>query len=599
MRAHHDHTGPERVVCFAPHAGIWVHSFPEALVAKSLQQAGASVCFVGCDGAFSSFCIPMSAQGLHADSPRADKLTVCAACRRNRSALRFGVGLSGYVLDEVLGPAEEERVRTIVRTADRNAIEELAVDGLPVGRVAAYEYLLHKKRSRAVFTEAEWIAFVPRLENTLRSFFAAQRILERERATRLVLYNSLYSVNAAWRLVADRMDIPVYFIHAGLSLAHRLNAIMLGRDSTLRWFYRLMDTWPRWRDLPCAEADLAKVTDHFVEVLAGTNVFAYSQPKSGSTRDWRNNLGVRVGTPLLVATMSSYDEYVAARTLGEQPSEDGLLFPTQIEWVRALVDWMRTHPERTLLIRVHPREFPNKREGVKSEHAQMLEQALTDLPSNVVMNWPADGISLYDIAEHADVFLNAWSSVGKEMSLLGLPVVIYCPPLVQYPSDLNYVGTTRETYFAAIEAALRDGWSFENIRRVYRWGVVEYVRALIDIEDGFDYSEVVHTLPQRARNLVFAAPGVRQAYDLVRRPRVLRAQQRIADLVLSGAATLLDLPSPPEESSAGASVDLGTETAALRRQVRRLADALYRNASGPPRPGSLRAHLLSAASASP
>src|SRR5262249_38520391 len=155
-------------------------------------------------------------------------------------------------------------------------------------------------------------------------------------------------------------------------------------------------------------------------------------------------------------------------------------------WIRALIDWIRTKPDRFLLVRVHPREFPNKRDRKKSEHAEALERELATLPPNVRVNWPTDELSIYDVAEQADVFLNAWSSAGKEMTLLGLPVVIFCPEVLQYPAELNYVGTTRDSYFAAIETALRDGWSFEHTRAAFRWCVLELVRGLASIGDGFD-----------------------------------------------------------------------------------------------------------------
>ncbi|MEO8701409.1 MAG: hypothetical protein ABI867_15290 [Kofleriaceae bacterium] len=289
--------------------------------------------------------------------------------------------------------------------------------------------------------------------------------------------------------------------------------------------------------------------------------------------------------------MSSYDEYVAAQAAGGVPLQSTLLFPTQLDWARALIVWASHHPERFVLLRVHPREFPNKRDGRKSEHAAALERELAVLPDNVRVNWPADNLSIYDVAENADLFLNAWSTAGREMALLGLPVVTYCPTLLQYPAELNYVGTTQATYFEAIETALRDGWSFERTRRVYRWCVLELVRGIVNISDGFDFSdEPGRSVLQRAKNLVLSIPAVRQRYDLWRRPRTLRAQRAIAELILSGRETLLDVVPDP------APVELATETAALRTEVRRLIDALYGRATVPARPGTLRQRLVEAVS---
>ena len=133
--------------------------------------------------------------------------------------------------------------------------------------------------------------------------------------------------------------------------------------------------------------------------------------------------------------------------------------------IRALIGYVEGKENLALIIRVHPREFPNKREGVLSEHARILQAVLAGLPPNVKVNWPTDHVSLYDLANIADVFANGWSTAGKEMAWLGLPVVLYSNDLTLYPPSLNYVGTTKPEYFRQIEQALNDGWDPERIRK--------------------------------------------------------------------------------------------------------------------------------------
>src|ERR1041385_3448754 len=361
----------ERVLFFSPHAGIWVHAFPEALVAEAIGQAGADVIQITCGGAFGQYCVTMAALGVRQDSPPAERARVCVVCRRNRDHVRRGFGVEGYDFDTVLTTADEERIEDLLRRIDLRDVASFTIDGVQVGRAALYEYLITKKRSQVALDEADRPEFAPRVANVIRSLFAAQRIIERGRPTRVVTYNTLYSVNAMWRAVADAAGVPVYFLHAGPSLARRLGTMMIGRDSTTLAMYRLIEEWPALADVPATPVELAQVTDHFTEVLRGRNVFAYSTAKANT--DWRGTFQIAPGQKILVATMSSYDEYAAARALGEQPGEDSLVFPTQIDWIRALVEWIRDKPDRFLLIRVHPREFPNKREATKSEHARMNE----------------------------------------------------------------------------------------------------------------------------------------------------------------------------------------------------------------------------------
>ena len=164
------------------------------------------------------------------------------------------------------------------------------------------------------------------------------------------------------------------------------------------------------------------------------------------------------------------------------------------------------------------------------------------------------------------MFLNAWSSAGKEMTLLGLPVVTYCPTALQYPAELNYVGTTHAEYFDAIGRALGDGWSFERVRLAYRWCVLEYLRGLADLGDAVHLTEDVPSgLIARARRFALSQPAIAQRFDLLRRPDELAEQRRLAELIASGAATLLDIP--PKSRTVASEEE---ETELLRVQLSRL-----------------------------
>lgn len=576
-----------KVVFFSPHAGVWQHAFPEALVADALRTADARIVYVTCDGAFATGCVAMVSRGVTAEATKSQRDAICRDCRAARDRLRSGFDFDGYDLEAMVSATDEERIASLVARADPANLADFVVDGIEIGRAALYEFLIERKKLDLALTDEEWGLFRPRLVSTLRSLVAATNILDREQPDRIVVYNSLYSVNAAWRLVANQRGIPFFFIHAGLSLHERLQKVIVGRDTTLDWWNRTIDAWHAYRDVPCTPAQLSQVTDHVAQVIRGTSVFAYSAPKAREPVDVRGRFGVRPEQRLLVATMSSYDEYVAAHTVGGVPDPRTLLFPTQIEWVEALSTWMRTRPDLFLLIRVHPREFPNKRDSRKSEHAAALERAFETLPGNVRVNWPTDKLSIYDVAEQADVILNAWSSAGKEMSLLGLPVVIYCPSVIQYPTDLNYVGTTHASYFTAIDRALHDGWSFERTRQTYRWCVLELVRGLADISDGFDFVEdPPRTLFERVSRLARSPARIYQRRDLARRPVQLGEARRLVDVVIRAKTTML-------ETFPYAAGDLDSETAALRVELARLVTALYGGTDGPVVPGSLRARLTS------
>jgi len=127
-----------------------------------------------------------------------------------------------------------------------------------------------------------------------------------------------------------------------------------------------------------------------------------------------------------------------------------------VDWIRTLIEYVSKRPNLFLLIRVHPREFPNKRETRQVSTSALLASAFGHLPSNARVNWPSDDIALYDLANYGRcVFELLVRAQGKEMALLGIPVVAYSRDLMLYPPDLNYVANSEQDFFAKIGAGAR------------------------------------------------------------------------------------------------------------------------------------------------
>ena len=563
-----------KVLVFAPHSAVWVHTFPEALVAEALLQQGHEVLYITCGQALKDQCIVMHGAELSVRSPEAQRAAVCARCTSLAALVRREFGFRGWDLSQSVQESDQLEAQRITRETTRETCLQLEIDGIPAGRLALYELLLKYKKGNLDFTDEQWQEYRALLKNTLLVLFAMRRIMMAERPDRLLVYNGLYSVNRTACMVAQGLGIPQFFLHAGGNLAHRLQTLMLGRDHTYAYFKRLIEGWPRFRGRPCSRALLRRITDHLLVLISGRSYFVYSARAAGAGVNLRARFGVAEGQRLLVATMSSYDERFSGETVGALAPEASTLFERQVDWIQALVEWVRERPDLFLVVRVHPREFPSRRRGgVRSEHSILLAQALADLPGNARVNWPDDHVSLYDLANVTDVFLNAWSTAGKEMSALGIPVVVYSPGLLFYPADLNFVGTTREDFFTAISRALEAGWSFERARATFRWLAVEYGYGLLDISDSYPDQEgargpVLSRAVNRLRRRI--DPYYAEARDCRRRARALRAAHQVDQIVARELTTPLDTDADNPE----ASTSFEEETLALREQLGRLAQAL-------------------------
>jgi hypothetical protein len=256
------------------------------------------------------------------------------------------------------------------------------------------------------------------------------------------------------------------------------------------------------------------------------------------------------------------------------------------------LEFVKENDDLFLIIRVHPREFPNKREGLRSEHSILLEKEFFSLPPNAKVNWPDDKMSLFDLAEVADLFLNAWSSAGKEMAMLGIPVLLTWPHYAFYPSDLNYVAKNKDDYFLKVREALREGWSLKNIRKAYRWYVLEYERSVFDISESYRFKEgkesgfiarVIHYIEDK----IFRRYLRKRECKL--RAKKLESGHEIAKLIEAGKMINLDMNSVETDHSSS----LENETYYLKEELKRIMRFLYPGDDGNISGDTLRKKLIS------
>jgi hypothetical protein len=206
----------------------------------------------------------------------------------------------------------------------------------------------------------------------------------------------------------------------------------------------------------------------------------------------RKFFGISDDKYVLLAIMASADERFAASMIDAMPPFVEPMFPTQIDWINGLIEFVRKRDDIFLIIRAHPREFPNKREGVLSKQVVELQKLFVNLPNNICVNWPQDQISLHDLIKITDVGLNSTSTAGIELGMFGAPVVLYdSDQLFSYPAEINYVALNQEDYYQKIDIALKEGWSFENVRKTFRWLSYKFDHVEIDISDGFKVSDVI------------------------------------------------------------------------------------------------------------
>jgi hypothetical protein len=479
-----------KVLFFSPHAYFTVHALPEALVAENLAYKGAEIVSVNCNSAFKKHCLCMS-QVEYSDDVK--KKAICRTCQKNRDHINKAFSLRSLNIDDYLDKEEKPLIKQHVEALDPENYMQFNIDGVPIAQFALYEFWLNHKLSSTKIPTQLWQEYLALFENALITFYAMSRIMRLEMPDRLTTYNSLYSVNRVACAIADLMHIPHFTLHAGPHHVKRIQQMTIFRGIATSALINRKKVVEYYRKTPCTGDQINLVASHVVELFNATSPWVYSiKHNKTKSADLRKRLKIDENQKTLLAVMRSNDERLAAKLAGMDIFNAVSLFSNQIEWLQWLAEFARTNPQFAIIFRVHPREFPNKREQVTSENAiKLLEFIDTfDRPENLHINLPDDKISLHDLLKITDVMLNNSSTAGLEGALFGIPVIGIGDDLYSFDLTLQKEASSRENYIALINQSVKDGWSISRVIAAHRWLNYLFSEVSVNISDGYKLAPI-------------------------------------------------------------------------------------------------------------
>lgn len=495
-----------RYLWFAPFAGLWPWFRLEHRLADALQRSGRSVTMVHCNGVLDSFCPVMAAQNLTVDSTRKDKARSCKECRFNKRLATERASYGHLELDAAVTPSSRERARATLAAVTPDNWEDLEIDGVPIGRYSTYLAMLRHKVTTVTDTKECWTEYRSDLFDSLLVFSALPAILDEVQPTHAVVYNPLYPVNRAFAERVRQRGIPLVGVHAGGFIPNRYDSAGVYHHISASQTTVDSNSISASLEVPCTPLEVAAIGSHVRELIGGGDPWVYSSaPTRTPAYEVRRALGVRPTSDVVVALISSPDETRASLLVDAEYHRDaGRGFSDIPEFLEAIRGAAELLPAVDFVIRLHPRLMPNKRERVTSPDHEVIVRALSDLPSNAVVNATTDGLSLYDVMMISSAALNQSSSAGLEFLLMGLPVVQY-DPLRQnaYPPEFGPCAERRDAtgLVEAIGTALEQGWSLENSRRAFRWYATTLLRVLLRL------NPLPEPAPQGERTAPAVAPA--------------------------------------------------------------------------------------------
>jgi hypothetical protein len=241
--------------------------------------------------------------------------------------------------------------------------------------------------------------------------------------------------------VARYLDIPTVTFEFGDQREH----IWLAQNSEIM-HHNTDDLWEARGDEPLTDDQLQRLQGLFA---------AREDAKTWKnfTRQWqdtpteggetvREKLGLDERPVILLATNVLGDSL----TLGRQVFSE-----TMAEWIERTVAYFAARDDVQLVIRVHPGEMLTHGTSM----VDVVKTALGDVPPQIHLIEPEEKINTYDVADITDLGLVYTTTVGLEMAMRGIPVVV--AGQTHYRNrGFTYDPDSWESYFEMLETLLGD-----------------------------------------------------------------------------------------------------------------------------------------------
>ena len=409
----------------------------------------------------------MEAENLPVDAPEPTKEEVCKRCIKSSKLLDSGINSTVRSFPMVSSGGRAEITRSVSKI-NYDLVADFEFRGIHAGRIALYETLIRFKKTNLKLKGIEKTYFDIKLQQVMETIIICADVLDSETPTVVACYSPQYAVTGAFAAVCKQKGVNVIFMEGSGNIAERESNLRLWAWDEYGLTQPGMSYLPDFDVFELTRAREMRAHKQLVKISQARSHSVYSSKKAGvSVFEYFN---FDKSKKLLLLSMSSYDEVFSAYILGAFPEEKyvGQVFRNQIEWVRETIKWAARN-EVQLLIRPHPREFPNKRESIKSEHTDAWSEILQDLPSCVRLDHPDLGLSIYDHFREIDAITTGWSFTGIEAMCEGIPLVTYDSQLPSYPASIHLSGESQAAYEENLMTALFLGKSKEIEKNGLRW----------------------------------------------------------------------------------------------------------------------------------
>lgn len=293
-------------------------------------------------------------------------------------------------------------------------------------------------------------------------------LLTRLRADVLIVPNGLILEFGAVYQAARSLDI----LAVTYEFDEQREYAWISRTEPVMWL-PVDDLWTHFHDQPLTEEETRRIRQAMQDRWQG-RVWERSErqwqpvPPQGSLQVARR-LGLDTSRPLFLLAPNVFGDSVV---LGRNVFSQGLT-----DWVQGTVRFFAEHPEAQLVIRVHPGERLLGPEGLSM--AQVARTALPQEAPNIHLIEAHENINTFDLVPLATAGLVYTSTIGLEMVLQGVPVVVAGKAFYR-GKGFTLDPETWDAYFALLTRLMQNPRALaptrEQVERAWRFAYTFFYR---------------------------------------------------------------------------------------------------------------------------
>lgn len=423
-------------ILFMSWRGWSTHLAIETVLAHAVQRRGWAPIFAYCGGRL-PICdvMPVSA------APPMP----CHSCRDYASGAIRAAGFDSMALHDVMDVATTVKIarRRVAGLTTVAECESFVDQGLPLGRLV--------RISVAWFLSRGTLSGTPQVLETYRSFLISgivvarglRTILERTGAQRVFMLNGTFFAERIMSALAAERGLPFGTYEKGFIR----DGIVMTPGEPAAHLMVPAEAWEEARATPLSDAEAEAIDVYLEERRRGGGALDnfWREPNEDAGLIHRQ-LQLEPGRPLVVMFCNIlWDSAVLERDIA---------FPSMGDWAVSGIRWAQSHPEASLVIRIHPAEVGLRNHPTLERMTDRISASFPELPSNVRVIEAGDPTSSYVLMDAASVGLVYTSTVGLELAARGVAVIV--------AADTHYRGRgftidppTQHEYWTALDQLLR------------------------------------------------------------------------------------------------------------------------------------------------